>query len=259
MHRKSWKRSAPSSVLNIVESQFWWHFVSLQGKGNTASKEVQAPFPFFFFVFCPLFYFMLLFFQILAVSCNLISVLDRWLAHFSLYLRPSPSNWWKIVASVYMTAFTCLSRLWHLFGLDHHCKSHCMHSHLGESEGQDRLFITSSWSLFCHVVHGGKVAAWRMRWKKWYEDGELAVLAGHSISGFLLSELNFSAVAVCLLFYLKDLHVSSCNSCFKMDLFILLSLLSLVVVSWELLLLSSKGWEHSLYYCLGLCATFALQ
>lgn len=256
MHRKSWKCSAPS-VLNIIESQFWWHFVSLQGEGNTASKEVQA---LNFFFFCPLFYFMLLLFQILAVSCNLISVLDRWLAHFSLYLRPSPSNWWKIVASVYMTAFTCLSRLWHLFGLNHHCKSHCIHSRLGESEGQDRLIITSSRSLFCHVVHGGKVTAWRMRWKKWYEGGELAVLAGRSISGFLLSELNFSAVAVCLLSYLKNLHVSSCSSmCFKMDLFILLSLLSLVVVSWELLLLSSKGWEHSLYYCLGLCATFTLQ
>lgn len=46
------------------------------------------------------------------------------------------------------------------------------------------------------------------------------MLAGHSISGFLLSELNFSAVALCLLSYLKDLHIPSCNSrSFKIDFF----------------------------------------
>lgn len=53
-------------------------------------------------------------------------------------------------------------------------------------------------------------------------EGELAVLGGHLISVFFffLSELNFSAVAVCPLSYLKDFHVSSCNSMsFKMDFF----------------------------------------
>jgi len=43
------------------------------------------------------------------------------------------------------------------------------------------------------------------------EGGELAVRGGHFISGFLFSELNFSAVAASPLSYLKDLYISYCN------------------------------------------------
>lgn len=121
-----------------------------------------------------------------------------------------------------MTAFACISRLWHLFGLDH-CKSCCIHSHLGESEGQDRVIITCSRSLFCHIVHGGKVVAERMWWKKWYNRGGTAGCAWRSLHlwVFFLSKLNFSAVAVCPLCFLKDFHISSCNSMsFKIAFFL---------------------------------------
>lgn len=84
------------------------------------------------------------------------------------------------------------------------------------------------------------------------QEREMVVLGGHFIAVFILfffflfffSESNFSAFADCQLSCLKDFHVSSFNSrSFDTDFFILLSLSSLMMLSWELLSLSSEGWE----------------
>lgn len=46
---------------------------------------------------------MLVLFQILAVSCNLVGVASgRLLTHFSIYVRLSSSNQWTVLVSVYM-------------------------------------------------------------------------------------------------------------------------------------------------------------
>lgn len=202
----------------------------------------------FLFIF-PWIYLELVLFQILAISCNLIRrVLGRLL--FSIYLSPS-SNRWKFLCSVHTVTFSCISRLWHLFGLDH-CKSRCVQSHLGESEGQDRFITSHSPGLFS--VHEGEVTEGRMWWKKCYNTREGDGCAWRSfhccfysvLFFFILffSESNFSAFADCQLSCLKDFHVSSFNSrSFDTDFFILLSLSSLMMLSWELLSLSSEGWE----------------
>lgn len=112
-----------------------------------------------------------------------------------------------------MTAFTFMSRLWHMYGLDH-CNSHCIHSCLGESERQNRLSLSLCLSSTIYYMEeklrkeecDQRSTIIEERWLC------LEVISFLFIYLFIILELNLSVFAVCPLSYMKHFHTSSYNS-----------------------------------------------